>query len=57
MADRALCMRHPRHVWLASCPDCTAWYLAGLRAGRQDRTAVPGTRPTADTARETAPAA
>ncbi len=27
------CLRHPRHVWIASCPDCTAWYLAGLRAG------------------------
>ena len=28
------CLRHPRHVWIASCPDCTAWYLAGLEAAR-----------------------
>ena len=40
-AGRALCHRHPRHVWIASCPDCTAWYLAGLRAGTEDRPAVP----------------
>jgi hypothetical protein len=33
-ADRAVCHRHPRHVWIASCPDCTSWHLAGLRAGR-----------------------
>jgi hypothetical protein len=31
-AARTACHRHPRHVWIASCPDCTAWYLAGLRA-------------------------
>ena len=28
------CLRHPRHVWIANCPDCTAWYLAGLKAAR-----------------------
>ena len=30
--SRTACFRHPRHVWIASCPDCTAWHLAGLRA-------------------------
>jgi hypothetical protein len=44
MAERAVCHRHPRHVWIASCPDCTSWHLAGLRAGRGGRTPVPGTR-------------
>jgi hypothetical protein len=29
---RTACFRHPRHVWIASCPDCTAWHLAGVRA-------------------------
>ncbi|MGX5656293.1 hypothetical protein ACWKWC_16085 [Geodermatophilus nigrescens] len=47
-ADRAVCHRHPRHVWIASCPDCTSWHLAGLRAGRQDRPAVPRPRPDDD---------
>jgi hypothetical protein len=22
------CYRHAREVWLAACPDCTAWHLA-----------------------------
>ena len=44
MADRAVCHRHPRHVWIASCPDCTSWHLAGLRAGRQAGPAVPRPR-------------
>ncbi|MGY1736019.1 hypothetical protein [Geodermatophilus sp. SYSU D00684] len=47
-ADRAACFRHPRHVWIASCPDCTAWHLAGLRAGAEDRPAAPGPRATRD---------
>ncbi|PWW24004.1 hypothetical protein JD79_03181 [Geodermatophilus normandii] len=34
---RTACFRHPRHVWIASCPDCTAWYLAGLRAAPRNR--------------------
>jgi hypothetical protein len=34
-AGRALCHRHPRHVWIASCPDCTSWHLAALRARRR----------------------
>ncbi|SFT50792.1 hypothetical protein SAMN05660657_01155 [Geodermatophilus amargosae] len=33
----AACHRHPRHVWIANCPDCTAWYLAGLRAASRER--------------------
>jgi hypothetical protein len=44
VVDRAVCHRHPRHVWIASCPDCTSWHLAGLRAGRQDRPAAPRPR-------------
>jgi hypothetical protein len=43
-AQRAVCHRHPRHVWIASCPDCTSWHLAGLRAGRDERSAAPGPR-------------
>jgi hypothetical protein len=43
-AARTACHRHPRHVWIANCPDCTAWYLAGLRAGTQDRPAAPSPR-------------
>ena len=57
MADRALCHRHPRHVWIASCPDCTSWHLAGLRAGREDRPAVPRPRSTGDTPAQTTSAA
>ncbi|MBM7808893.1 hypothetical protein JOD57_004730 [Geodermatophilus bullaregiensis] len=34
------CLRHPRHVWIASCPDCTAWYLAGHKAARGTATAA-----------------
>jgi hypothetical protein len=41
-AGRALCHRHPRHVWIASCPECTTWHLAGQRAQR------PGPAPAAD---------
>jgi hypothetical protein len=40
----AVCHRHPRHVWIASCPDCTTWHLADLRARRGVRPAVPGPR-------------
>jgi hypothetical protein len=28
------CYRHPRGVWIAACPDCTAWYLAVAVARR-----------------------
>ena len=38
----AVCHRHPRHVWIASCPECTTWHLAGQRAQR------PGPAPAAD---------
>ncbi len=44
MPSRAVCLRHPRHVWIANCPDCTAWYLAGLRPGAEDRPAGPRAR-------------
>jgi hypothetical protein len=27
------CTRHS-HVWIAQCPDCTAWHLPLLIAGR-----------------------
>jgi hypothetical protein len=32
--DRAVCHRHPWHVWIANCSDCTDWHLASLRARR-----------------------
>jgi hypothetical protein len=35
MAERAVCHRHPWHVWIANCPDCTSWHLAALRARRR----------------------
>ena len=25
------CPRHTTRVWLASCPECTAWFSAQLR--------------------------
>ena len=34
MAECQPCYRHPRQVWLANCPDCTAWHQARLAAGR-----------------------
>jgi hypothetical protein len=34
MSIPAPCNRHGRHVWLAYCPDCTAWHLATQIARR-----------------------
>ena len=34
MSEHAPCTRHPRHVWIASCAECTAWHLAALAARR-----------------------
>lgn len=34
------CYRHPRGVWLVSCPDCTAWYLPRACARRDDAAAA-----------------
>ncbi|MEX5719467.1 hypothetical protein [Geodermatophilus maliterrae] len=48
------CLRHPRHVWIASCADCTAWYLAGLKAGRGEQAPVSGPRPGGEPAGQTA---
>lgn len=28
------CLRHPAHVWMAYCPDCTAWHLDRQITGR-----------------------
>jgi hypothetical protein len=30
MNEHAPCTRHHRHVWMASCAECTAWHLATL---------------------------
>ncbi len=30
------CYRHSRGVWLAACPDCTAWHLSRLGVRRSD---------------------
>jgi hypothetical protein len=32
MNEHAPCTRHHRHVWMASCAECTAWHLAALAA-------------------------
>jgi hypothetical protein len=37
MENLAPCYRHPRHVRIASCVDCTAWHLAVLAARRGAR--------------------
>jgi hypothetical protein len=34
------CYQHPRGVWLASCSDCTAWYLPIARGRRDDAAAA-----------------
>ena len=39
MAHRHPCYRHPRGVWMAACPDCTAWYRAA-RPGREGAPAI-----------------
>ena len=45
MVAMAPCYRHRRTVWIAGCPDCTAWHLAAARL-RQDEgpTGLPGLR-------------
>jgi hypothetical protein len=35
MAHRHPCYRHPRSVWIAACPDCTAWHQATAAAARE----------------------
>jgi hypothetical protein len=32
MAHRHPCYRHPRGVWIAACPDCTAWHRTARTA-------------------------
>ena len=39
------CTRHARHVWMAYCPECTAWHLARQMAHRHPPAVR---RPTAD---------
>jgi hypothetical protein len=34
------CYRHSRGVWIAACPDCTAWHLEGEVARRDEVVAV-----------------
>jgi len=53
MAARAICYRHSRHGWVASCPDCTDWHLAKLAASR-DRSDEPEPADTGETPAEAA---
>jgi hypothetical protein len=55
MTTTTPCYRHSRQVWLAACPDCTAWHLAAACARRDAAAAVspvgrvrPAPRPAAD---------
>ncbi len=43
MAPNSPCTRHTR-VWIAACPDCTAWHLPRQRA-RRVSTATPQPTP------------
>jgi hypothetical protein len=36
MAHRHPCYRHPRGVWMAACPDCTAWHRADRTEPRSE---------------------
>jgi hypothetical protein len=41
MTERAPCYRHPRHVWIANCADCTAWHLAAQVTRSDDAITAP----------------
>ena len=38
MSAVPVCHRHPRKLWIANCPDCTAWHLAKVLAYRDRKT-------------------
>lgn len=40
MNEHAPCTRHHRHVWMASCAECTAWHLAALAAAAEPTAAA-----------------
>jgi hypothetical protein len=42
------CSRHRRRVWMAACPDCTAWHLAVALARRDAVVSGTATALTAD---------
>jgi hypothetical protein len=44
MSDRTPCTRHARTVWMAYCPECTAWQLAVEIARRDDLGSGPDPR-------------
>jgi hypothetical protein len=39
MAPSTHCPRHAPRIWMASCPDCTAWHLARAIALRDHASA------------------
>jgi hypothetical protein len=48
MNEHAPCTRHHRHVWMASCAECTAWHLAALAAAAERAVDEPAnTKPSA----------
>jgi hypothetical protein len=58
MSIPAPCTRHARRVWLAYCPDCTAWHLAiqiarrdGLTSAAAPESGMTHSRPAAQTRR------
>jgi hypothetical protein len=63
MTPTTPCYRHPRRVWMAACPECTAWHLPIARARRDELVRMSSTARTAEsavsppTATDVAPAA
>jgi hypothetical protein len=50
MTPTTPCYRHPRRVWMAACPDCTAWHMAVALARRNEVVPVRATARTTDRA-------
>jgi hypothetical protein len=50
MTPTTPCYRHPRRVWMAACPDCTAWHMAVALARRNEVVSVMATARAADRA-------
>jgi hypothetical protein len=42
MPSPTRCHRHAVDVWMAYCPDCTAWHLTAQIARRKGGTTAPG---------------
>jgi hypothetical protein len=54
MPSNRPCYRHAAGVWMAYCPDCTAWYLPVQITHRGNKTTASGAAQTAELARPTA---